>query len=191
LGICTTMTHGHDVWRRVGGLGPIAERLWDSWQRFGPQTIIELAKRLGPYPSKRSIERAVKCMSRLEDHVSGEIMRMVQKQPDGRDAPLPDVDLDAVADFLHVKGAGAAQVARYEREREQHVTNARGEKGKSGRDAGNRARTGKNGRDCCGAGGVSARAYILLAGIRAVLVALATIRYVRVHPFPRSGETYG
>jgi hypothetical protein len=33
--------------------------------------------------------------------------------------------------------------------------------------------------------------YILLAGISAVLVALATIRYAYHHPFPRPRETYG
>jgi hypothetical protein len=33
--------------------------------------------------------------------------------------------------------------------------------------------------------------YILLAGISAVLVAVATIRYARLHPFPRPRETYG
>jgi hypothetical protein len=33
--------------------------------------------------------------------------------------------------------------------------------------------------------------YILLAGISAVLIALATIRYALHHPFPRAGETYG
>jgi hypothetical protein len=33
--------------------------------------------------------------------------------------------------------------------------------------------------------------YILLAGISAVLVALATIRYAHHHPFPRPRETYG
>jgi len=32
--------------------------------------------------------------------------------------------------------------------------------------------------------------YILLAGISAVLVALATIRYARHHPFPRPGGTH-
>ena len=33
--------------------------------------------------------------------------------------------------------------------------------------------------------------YILLAGISAVLVAVATMRYARHHPFPRPRETYG
>lgn len=33
--------------------------------------------------------------------------------------------------------------------------------------------------------------YILLAGISAVLVAVATIRYAHQHPFPRPRETYG
>jgi hypothetical protein len=33
--------------------------------------------------------------------------------------------------------------------------------------------------------------YILLAGISAVLVAIATIRYAHHHPFPRPGGTYG
>lgn len=33
--------------------------------------------------------------------------------------------------------------------------------------------------------------YILLAGISAVLVAVATIRYARHHPFPRPRETCG
>jgi hypothetical protein len=33
--------------------------------------------------------------------------------------------------------------------------------------------------------------YILLAGITAVWITLATIRYARLHPFPRASETYG
>jgi hypothetical protein len=33
--------------------------------------------------------------------------------------------------------------------------------------------------------------YILLAGISAVFVALATIRYAHFHPFPRPNDTYG
>jgi len=33
--------------------------------------------------------------------------------------------------------------------------------------------------------------YILLAGISAVLIALATFRYALQHPFPRAEETYG
>lgn len=116
LGVCVSLTQGHDVWC-YKGLGAMAGIVWESLRRDGPGTVAELAERTGK--ARRTVERAVNKLVRVVDVATGETAALVTK--DGATYTALDIDLNVIAKLLHVDGTGAAQRARHEREREAHV----------------------------------------------------------------------
>lgn len=116
LGICTSLSQSHDVWR-YKGLGAAAGIVYEALQRLGTSTTADIAEHTGQ--SRRTVERALKRLTRVVDVATGEVAALVVK--DGRRYTALEVDLNDIARLLHVDGEGERQRARHEREREEHV----------------------------------------------------------------------
>jgi hypothetical protein len=121
LGNCLFYAHfvsqqGHDVFSRRG-LGPVAGQVWDTLRAAGPLSAAQLAEKTGR--GRRAVEIALRRMTPVIDAITGEFYPLLTKA--GRlYAVREGVDLDAVAELLHVAGVVATRRARHEREREQH-----------------------------------------------------------------------
>lgn len=107
---------GINKWH-VFGLGKSAGQVWQVLQER-PASVDELAEATGRH--KKTIERAIARMLKIDDPLTGEFLPMVASN-DGKIFHALHVDLDRIARAVGTAGAGERQQKEHAKERRLHA----------------------------------------------------------------------
>ena len=107
----------HDLWRSRG-LGKSSLQIYQALLNSGPMTPKELSDHTGR--CLKTVKRHLSQMSSILDGITGEIIKVVEIDSDGKWSAVTNIDLDYLSEILGSAGIGFEQRKQHEAERRRH-----------------------------------------------------------------------